>query len=704
VQSSVCLLSAKGGAGERASCKRRKRKIARFERHVLYARTRRRDYPRSNAVRRPQLPVLALTAKAASSLTALGLALGLELPGMPHPLVAYACANGYTAALAEQAFARYVKLYCAEPEQLEVQELGADFLAACNEEEARPAKRARVDTQLAPIFRQAAGEERPQPPPAAAAAAAAAAPARGAAQRRGAGDGAAGAAAAPVAPVFRQAAGGGGDGTSSAAFPQLSVANQHIFGHAAFRPKQLRICEAVLQNKDVFVLMPTGGGKSLCYQLPAVCSQGVTVVCSPLLSLIQDQVSALINLNGGPGADGVPAAYLSSQQSARDYSAVLREMAKELPCLKLLYVTPEQLVNGGRLATALTALYSKGHLARFVIDEAHCVSAWGHTFRADYKELGVLKVKYPGVPILALTATATERVLADTLKILRMPQAQIFRVSFNRPNIAFNVRPKVGGKSGLIAFAKFVASAFPSTASGIVYCLSRDECAVVADALSSEGVSALTYHAGMTPKQRIAAQQAWCGGKTRVACATVAFGMGIDKANVRFVLHYSMPKSVEGLYQEAGRAGRDGLHATHILFYSAGDHNRVVRLTKRGRKRGGGGGSVKAELALCDAAKAYCTNQNECRRLQLLRYLGEPGFSPAACKGTCDNCQRAAGTLPPGHDQPLPGANEKQPRAKAKPKATKAKAPKSKAKAAPKAAKAPVAAAGPTLWQAMNGW
>lgn len=314
--------------------------------------------------------------------------------------------------------------------------------------------------------------------------------------------------------------------------------------------------------------------------------------------------------------------------------------------------------------------------------------------------LGCLRERFPSVPLLALTATATERVLADVLKLLRIPHATRFTVSFNRPNLAFNVRPKVGGAAGLAAFAQHVASAYDSRACGIVYCLSRDECATVTAALVARGVAAVTYHAGMTPLQRVKAQRDWASGAARVACATIAFGMGIDKADVRFVLHFTMPKSIEGLYQEAGRAGRDGQAAEHTLFYCSGDHARCVRLTKRGRKRGrgGGGGSVASEVALCDAAKAYCTERRTCRRVLLLKYLGErreAGAAPSAAALThprsftpppncsCDNCRRAAGTLPPSHDEPLPGCKmpkERAPRAK---RAKKAVAPKRGASAKP---------------------
>ena len=620
------------------------------------------------------------------------------------PLLALAAQRGYDERPARECLRHFAQLYGVDEQSLTADFCGADFLQALDEaagEEAcaplPPPKRPRLAADGAGASAGAADDEevicldsssdddaadepvapkaRVQPSITAFFSTQGALPAPGAralppaATRRHANGG------GSAAPLFgvedvtdAGAADDAADDADLDALDDLALANRVCFGNTSFRPQQRRICEAVLAGRDTFVLMPTGGGKSLCYQLPAVLSPGVTVVCSPLLSLIQDQVSALVRGDAARATGGVPASYLSSQQSAGEYAAVLAELRKAQPTLKLLYVTPEQLVNGGGLNATLAALNAAGQLARFVIDEAHCVSTWGHAFRADYKALGCLRERYPRVPIVALTATATERVRADTLKLLRMhapPRLAQFCVSFNRPNLTFAVRPKVGGAAGLAAFAAHVARAHGGHESGIVYCLSRDECSTVCDALAAAGVSSVIYHAGLTPKQRAEAQRAWGRGAARVACATVAFGMGIDKADVRFVLHWSMPKSLEGLYQEAGRAGRDGAPATHTLFFSAADHARVTRLIKRGKRGGGGGGgsSIATQLRLADAVRDFCVDKNTCRRVAMLKYLGE-AFSADRCGGTCDNCLRRLGRLPPGHDEPLPGAGAPQERPK----------------------------------------
>jgi RecQ family ATP-dependent DNA helicase len=612
--------------------------------------------------------------------------------GSLPPLLVHAAAHGFDLRAARRRLRHFEALYGLAGEVLTVDFCGQQFLAELEEEASavergepaedspRPAKRART----APAAHEAEDEDvicitssdedepraRPRPPPAPRASA----PAHGrsgAAASQGRIDRffttpAARRPSRPAAPVREEADACEADLDR---LDDLALANLKCFGNARFRPQQRAICAAVLANQDVFVLMPTGGGKSLCYQLPAVLSAGVTVVCSPLLSLIQDQVTALVHGR----CDGVPASFLSSQQGAGERAAVLRELAKRRPTLKLLYVTPEQLVNGGALNNALAALAASGQLARFVIDEAHCVSQWGHSFRADYKALGLLRQRYPRVPILALTATATAPVKRDTLAILGMQRCVTFQVSFNRPNLSFAVRPKVGGAAGLAAFAAHVAETYGGV-SGIIYCLSRAECAAVADALCAAGCSAVTYHAGMTPLQRASVQREWTAGRARVACATIAFGMGLDKADVRYVLHYSMPKAIEGLYQEAGRAGRDGQPAAHTVFFSAGDHARVVRLIRRGRRQAGAGSTATA-LRLADAVRDYCAEKAVCRRVQLMAYLGE-AFTAAQCGATCDNCQRAAGTLPDGHDDFLPGAGAagaKAARAKARAKAPRAK-------------------------------
>lgn len=564
-------------------------------------------------------------------------------------LLQAAVAAGFTEPAARRALAHFAHLYAlpSDSPSLTFSLCGVSFLERLNAERdmasappngkrPRPAEEAgeqagrglrQASLSFAPPPRLPSSAHPPQPRPAPSSAAAPAAP-------------------PPLQPQQRPSAAPPGSA--------LALVNARLFGNPSFRPLQAEVCACALAGEDAFVLMPTGGGKSLCYQLPAVLQRGVTVVVCPLLSLIQDQVTALVRTNAGGerGVDGVPAAYLSSQQSVGEYDGVLRELGEDEPSVKLLYVTPEQLVNGARLGDRLAGLARRGLLARFVVDEAHCVSAWGHSYRPDYAALGALRQRFPGVPLTALTATATPRVLADVLKLLGFGAGalgRVHRVGFNRPNLRFSVRPKTGGRAGVAAFAQHVAAL---AGAGIVYCLSRAECDTVAAALQAEAVTACPYHAGMGSAQRAAAQRAWQGGACRVAVATIAFGMGIDKADVRFVQHFSAPKSLEGLYQEAGRAGRDGAPAEHTLFWAPGDHARVLRLIRRGRK--GRTAAARAEAALADAVRDYCADTARCRRAQLLHYLGDAGFDRAACAGTCDNCARALGSLPAGHDQPLP--------------------------------------------------
>ena len=432
--------------------------------------------------------------------------------------------------------------------------------------------------------------------------------------------------------------------TSNKDTDMLDAANYYIFGNESFRPNQREICEACVANEDVFVLMPTGGGKTLCYALPAVCSEGVTIVFSPLVSLVQDQVKKLVY------EFDIPSVALLGSAGEGETKSVLRELYKENPTIKLLYVTPEKFQASPSLRNAFQSLFEKGKLARFVVDEAHCVSSWGHDFRPDYKKLNELKKLFPSVPLTGLTATATDKARDDVLKILKITKtAKKFVTSFNRANIEFEVKAK-GDLADDDKFAKWIARTFGKNDNGIVYCLSRDDCVKVAQALNSEkrknpqnAPSAVPYHAGMTEKARREAQDDWTKGKVSVCVATIAFGMGIDKANVRWVVHHSPPKTLEGLYQEIGRAGRDGLKARGVSLYSHQDMGRVERLLKMPQKSKGGqtkAARLEKALPLLQKVKDYMEDRQTCRRVALLSYLGETSFTHNACGGTCDNCRR----------------------------------------------------------------
>ena len=413
----------------------------------------------------------------------------------------------------------------------------------------------------------------------------------------------------------------------------VKAAMRERFHLRGFRHNQLEAINATLSGKDAFVLMPTGGGKSLCYQLPSIIrsgkTHGVTVVISPLLSLMQDQVEHLQKLK-------VQALLINSEVTPDHRRLVLNALAGSDPekFVQLLYVTPEMINNSQALNRALHGLHSRRKLARIVIDEAHCVSQWGHDFRPDYKQLGEVRHQFSDVPVMALTATATENVKLDVIHNLGIPGCEVFTQSFNRPNLSYEVRSKGNAKTTLESIAATITT-FYKNQSGIVYCLSRKTCEKISKSLAEEyKIKAHHYHAGMEPHDKARVQKSWQAGTYHVIVATIAFGMGIDKPDVRFVIHHSIPKSLEGYYQETGRGGRDGKRSGCYLYYGYHDTSALKRMIDDGD---GSWEQKDRQRKMLRNVIQFCENKSDCRRVQILNYFNET-FKAEDCHGACDNC------------------------------------------------------------------
>ena len=391
------------------------------------------------------------------------------------------------------------------------------------------------------------------------------------------------------------------------------AALKKYFGYEAFRPLQADIIQAVYDKRDALVLMPTGGGKSVCFQIPAITLEGVAVVVSPLIALMKDQVEGL-------SANGIPAAFINSSISNDQIRNV--ENALMAGYIKLLYVSPEKLVSQG-----FQPLLKRLKINLFAIDEAHCISSWGHDFRPEYTQLRFLKEQYPDVPLIALTATADKLTRKDIVEQLQLRDPATFIASFDRPNISLQVRPGQKRFEQIVEFLK----KHPKQ-SGIIYCLSRKGCEGLAEKLNAKGFKASYYHAELSSAQRSKVQEDFINDRTPIVCATIAFGMGIDKSNVRFVIHYNLPRNLEGYYQEIGRGGRDGLPAEALLFFSYADVTSYREMFEQSEA-----GAEQKELKIAKLNRMYqFAEAPVCRRKTVLYYFGET--YDRNC-GNCDVCQ-----------------------------------------------------------------
>jgi len=392
----------------------------------------------------------------------------------------------------------------------------------------------------------------------------------------------------------------------------LAATLKQYFGFDSFRPLQEQIIRDALAGKDVFALLPTGGGKSLCFQFPALVQPGLTIVVSPLISLMKDQVDAM-------QAGGIAATFLNSALAPDEGRQRLRGL--HTGKFRLLYVAPERLMLSGFLDDL-----RKWNVNLIAIDEAHCVSEWGHDFRPEYRQLAELREKFPNVPMMALTATATDRVRRDIIGHLKLRDPNCYVASFNRPNLTYRVVPKARPYDQILEFVRARANE-----SGIVYCQSRKSAERVAVRLNEDGIRAAPYHAGLTGQERAQNQELFLRDEVRLICATIAFGMGINKPNVRYVVHYDLPKNIEGYYQETGRAGRDGLPSDCLLLFSAGD---VIKQTQFIDEKPSAEEQKIARAQL--QQMVHYAESSECRRAALLRYFGEEW--PEENCAACDNC------------------------------------------------------------------
>lgn len=400
-----------------------------------------------------------------------------------------------------------------------------------------------------------------------------------------------------------------------------------VFHLKSFRPNQLEAIVLTLNGRDVFVLMPTGGGKSLCYQLPALIlsgkTRGTTIVISPLISLMQDQVQHLLHKN-------IRAGMISSKGSAAERKSTLEQFRNGE--LQLVYLSPEMVNTSQHIQRIISRLYESRQLARVVVDEAHCVSSWGHDFRPDYKGMSLFKQQFPQVPVMALTATANEKVRMDIVHHLQMSDPVLLKQSFNRTNLFYEIKWKA---ANFLDWIRDYILTKQQNKTGIIYCHLKQSCEVTADRLNQWGVRCSYYHAGLSPTERFQIQTDWQQNRIQVICATIAFGMGIDKPDVRFVIHLFIPRSLEGYYQETGRAGRDGLPSECIMFYSYKDARSLQNMIQRDSELDREG--KESHLAKLRQVVQYCENTSDCRRKQVLHYFNER-FDPAHCARKCDNC------------------------------------------------------------------